>query len=171
MNTPDESIKEGWSVEFTGRYNWRDLGGTFDSWWEAGVALIESESDDYWAEARALKIEDQSHHTEVVPDNMAIDVGIFRDPEPAENLIRGEQIIDLMRESDADDYRLDGCGCEDFLARVTKEQEGELESAVRGAVERWLTRHELYPTWKVIGKSWTVTAGQIRAKAKESMFK
>lgn len=169
MNTPDETITSGWSAEIRWRESWRCVGGTFDNWWEAGMALIKEECDDRRLEARELKIEDRSHDDEIVPDNVEIDVGIFHDPEPPERAVDAYCILDAPRDDWHEDYEVEPA--EDWLSGVTKEQKDDLTEMVRAAVAGWLGRHKLNPMWKVVSRSWTVTAGQIRAKAKEMRLK
>lgn len=123
------------------------------------MALIDEEVDEFKIDAPDARDADD----EIVLHNREIDVGIFTQPTPPEEYIFGSSLIDIMREIEDDDYILEGCGCEDFLSNVTKQQEDELEDAVRAAVAAWLDKHDLRPKWKVVGQRWTVTAGMARA--------
>ena len=168
MNKPPDEMKGNWSAELEGAETWRDM-GKHDSWWEAGMALINEELSDWRSAAKQHRIEDRSHDDEIVLHNTKIDVAIVRRPREPETLIDADDILDKLIECDHDDYCLE-CAV-DYLHNVTKAQKETLEHALRTVVANWLNLYDLRPKWFVVDKRWTVTAGEIRAKAKEMDIK
>ena len=164
---PPDDLRGNWSAELPHADTWRDLGGTFDTWWEAGLALIEDQTDEVWDEGRSIERRSREHIS--VPDQTAIAVGRFRPPKPPEEVLWGEHVFDALCELDHDDYCIE-CA-EGWLTNTPKPVRDDLESVIRKAVGEWLDRHNLRPTWFVVERYWTVTAGEIRAKAKEMDIK
>ena len=160
---PPDDLRGNWSAELPHAESWRYLGGTFDTWWEAGLALIEDQMDEVWDGGRKLDLRWRERIS--VPDETEIDVGIFRTPEPPEELICGDHIFDALCELEHEDYMME-CA-EGWLDNTPKLARDNLESVIRKAVGEWLDRHNLRPTWFVVERYWTVTAGQIRQKARE----
>jgi hypothetical protein len=67
-------------------------------------------------------------------------------PIPVETLLpSGYRIVEEMAEAAYDEH-----GIDDWLDDVTKEQEAELETAVRGVAKAWLEKHKNWPRF------WTV---------------
>jgi len=102
---------------------------------------------------------------ETLPDDAKIDVGIMRIPREPETFIDADDILDKLVECDHEDYFLE-CA-EYYLQHVPKDAKDELTFMFRNLFGQWLERHNLRPKWFVVGDRWTVTAGEIRAKAKE----
>jgi len=129
------------------------------------MALINEELSDWRSAAKQHRIEDRSHDDEIVLPNTKIDVAIVRKPRQPETLIDADDIIDKLIECDHEDYCLE-CA-EDYLHNVSKEAKDDLTKAIQWQVEQWIYKWRLSPKWFVVDKRWTVTAGEIRAKAKE----
>lgn len=114
-----------------------------DLWWEAVLNFL---NEDDWGEPSD-------------PDRQ-VEVGLCRPPIPPENLLQAHRVLDDLQESGHDDYSFEDCGCEAWLAGVTPEQQQQLQNLLRAALGTWLDEHNLRPTWKVVGRTWTVTAAQ-----------
>lgn len=155
MNKPPDELRGNWSAELGGAETWRDL-GKHDSWWEAGMALIEDEQ--CWVDL-------EKNPDEALPDNTEIDVGTMRRPREPETLIDADDVIDVIIDCGHDDYLLEIA--EDYLQHVPMDAHESLTEMLRSTFARWLDRHGFRPTWFIVDKRWTVTAGEIRAKAKE----
>lgn len=164
MNKPPDELRGNWSAELHGAETWRDL-GKHDSWWDAGMALIKEELSDWRSIAKQHRFEDRSHDDEIVPQNTKIDVAIVRRPREPEMLIDADDILDKIVQCDHEDYCME-CA-EDYLLNVPNDAKNSLTEMLRTTLARWLDRHDLRPKWFVVGERWTVTAGEIRAKAKE----
>ena len=164
MNKPPDDLRGNWSAELEVAETWRDI-GKHDSWWEAGMALINEELTDWRSIAKQHHFEDRSHDDEIVPSNTKINVAIVRRPREPETLIDADDILEKIVECDHDDYCME-CA-EGYLHSVPKDAKESLTEMLRKTLARWLDRHGLRPTWFVVERYWTVTAGQIRQKARE----
>lgn len=78
------------------------------------------------------------------PDHSLIWTGVQVRPDSREWLPDARHIIERMQERAWDDH---GEFSETFLDGLTKEQEAELTKAVGDAIDTWIGKHGLHPTF------------------------